>query len=328
MTIVYYSEADSAEPWREAFARELPQIPFRVWPYSGPLDSVRYALVWNPPRGFLAQFSNLKAILALGAGVDPIPTDPGLPKGVPLLRLVDVGFPAQMARYAMYAVLRFQLRMGESEVLQRHTRWTQLDPFFIRDFAVGVMGLGVIGAVVAQRLSAAGYAVAGWARNPKQLDGVKVFAGREAFRKFLSRSRVVVNALPLTPQTENILDAAAFAAMPRGGYVVNIGRGAHVVDRDLIAALGSGQLDGAMLDVFRKEPLPSAHPFWRHPACCGADHRLGSPGAGDREHQALGARRPANRFGRYRPRLLRKKLSTQRTQRYAMEKAIYGNEPI
>ncbi|MGH8767880.1 MAG: 2-hydroxyacid dehydrogenase [Burkholderiales bacterium] len=265
MTILFYSEADSAEPWREAFARELPQIPFRVWPDSGPPESVRYALVWKSPQGFLAQFPNLRAILALGAGVDPIPTDPALPKGVPLLRLVDIGFPAQMAQYAMYAVLRFQRRMGELDALQRRVRWKQLDPFFTRDFPVGVMGLGVIGAVVAQRLFAAGYAVAGWARNVKQLDGIEVFAGSQTFRKFLSRSRVVVNVLPLTPQTENILDAAAFAAMPRGGYVVNIGRGAHIVDRDLIAALDSGQLDGAMLDVFREEPLPSSHPFWRHP---------------------------------------------------------------
>ena len=265
MTILYYSNADPAEPWREAFARELPRIPFRVWPDSGPLESVRYALVWKPPRGFLAQFPNLKAILALGAGVDPIPTDPALPQGVPLLRLVDVGFPAQMADYAMYAVLRFQRRMGEIESLQRQALWNQLDPFFTRDFPVGVMGLGVIGSVVAQRLAAAGYAVAGWARTPKQLYDVEVFAGSRTFKKFLSRSRVVVNALPLTPQTENILDAAAFASMPRAGYVINIGRGAHLVDQDLIAALDSGQLDGAMLDVFREEPLPSSHPFWRHP---------------------------------------------------------------
>jgi len=265
VTILFYSEADSAEPWREAFARELPRIPFRAWPDSGSPEDVRYALVWKPPRGFLAQFPNLRAILALGAGVDPIPSDPALPKGVPLLRLVDVGFPAQMAEYAMHAVLRFQRRMAELEALQRQVRWNQLDPYFIRDFPVGVMGLGVIGAVVAQRLAAAGYAVAGWVRSPKQIERVDVFAGSETFRKFLSRSRVVVNVLPLTPQTENILDAAAFAAIPRGGYVVNVGRGAHVVDLDLIAALDSGQLEGAMLDVFREEPLPSSHPFWRHP---------------------------------------------------------------
>jgi len=265
MSILYYSNSDPPEPWRDAFARELPGIEFRVWPDSGPLENVRYALVWKPPRGFLAQFPNLKAILALGAGVDPIPSDPALPKGVPLLRMVDVGFPAQMAEYAMYALLRFQRRMGELEALQRQARWNQLDPFFTRDFPVGVMGLGVIGSVVARRITAAGYAVAGWARSPKQIEGVEVFAGSGNFTKFLSRSRVVVNALPLTPQTESILDAAAFAAMPRGGYVVNVGRGAHLVDRDLIAALDGGHLEGAMLDVFREEPLPSSHPFWRHP---------------------------------------------------------------
>jgi glyoxylate/hydroxypyruvate reductase A len=272
VTILYYSESDPPEPWQEAFARELPGIEFRVWPDSGPPENVRYALVWKPPRGFLAQFPNLKAILALGAGVDPIPSDPTLPKGVPLLRLVDVGFPAQMADYAMYAVLRLQRRMGELEALQRQARWNQIDPYFVRDFPVGVMGLGVIGSVVAQRLAAAGYAVAGWARSAKRIEGVEAFAGSETFRKFLSRSRVVVNTLPLTPQTENILDAAAFAAMPRGGYVVNIGRGAHVVDRDLISALDSGQLEGAMLDVFREEPLPSSHPFWRHPGIVVTPH--------------------------------------------------------
>jgi len=272
VTILYYSESDPPEPWQEAFARELPGIEFRVWPDSGPPENVRYALVWKPPRGFLAQFPKLKAILALGAGVDPIPSDPALPRGVPLLRLVDVGFPAQMAAYAMYAVLRLQRRMGELEALQRQARWNQIDPYFVRDFPVGVMGLGVIGSVVAQRLAAAGYAVAGWARSAKRIEGVEAFAGSETFRKFLFRSRVVVNALPLTPQTENILDAAAFAAMPRGGYVVNIGRGAHVVDRDLISALDSGQLEGAMLDVFREEPLPSSHPFWRHPGIVVTPH--------------------------------------------------------
>ena len=272
MTILYYSNSDPPEPWRDAFARALPGMEFRVWPDPGPLENVRYALVWKPPHGFLAQFPRLKGILALGAGVDPIPSDPALPKGVPLLRLVDVGFPAQMAEYAMYAVLRFQRRMGELETLQRQARWTQLDPFFTRDFPVGVMGLGVIGSVVAKRIAASGYAVAGWARSPKHIEGVEVFAGGENFSRFLSRSRVVVNALPLTPQTENILDAAAFAAIPRGGYVVNMGRGAHLVDRDLIAALDSGHLEGAMLDVFREEPLPSSHAFWRHPGIVVTPH--------------------------------------------------------
>ncbi len=272
MTILFYSEADSAEPWREAFAQHFPHIPFRVWPEPGSAENVRYALVWKPPRGFLGQFPNLRAILALGAGVDPIPTDPAFPRGVPLLRLVDVGFPQQMAEYAVYAVLRFQRRMGELETLQRRARWDQLDPFFIRDFPVGVMGLGVIGKIVALRLAALGYATAGWTRGPKQVEGIEVFYGQESLAKFLARSRVVVNVLPLTPQTENILDAAAFAAMPGGGYVVNIGRGGHVVERDLIDALDRGLLEGAMLDVFREEPLPASHPFWRHPKIAVTPH--------------------------------------------------------
>jgi glyoxylate/hydroxypyruvate reductase len=263
--ILFYSENEDPAPWREAFCRELPHMPFEVWPFHGPLEAVRYLVVWKPRHGFIAQFPRLKAILALGAGVDPIPTDPTLPKDVPLLRLVDVGFPAQMAEYAAYAVLRFQRRMREYEGAQRAARWQEFDPIYARDFPVGVMGLGVIGEVVARRLAALGYPVAGWTRSPRRVDAIEVFSGRDNFARFLARSQVIVNVLPLTPETENILNAKALAAMPKGAFLVNIGRGKHVVDRDLIDALDSGQLGGAALDVFREEPLPASHPFWRHP---------------------------------------------------------------
>jgi glyoxylate/hydroxypyruvate reductase A len=127
------------------------------------------------------------------------------------------------------------------------------------------MGLGVIGSVIARDISASGYPVGAWIRHPRSVEGVETFDGRKRFHEFLARSRVVINALPLTPETQNILDARAFAAMPKGGYVVNIGRGGHVVDDDLVASLDAGHLGGAMLDVFREEPLPARHPFWCHP---------------------------------------------------------------
>lgn len=265
MTILFCSDSDPPEPWRRTFAHAFPQMPFRVWPDCGPLNAIHYALVWRPPSGLLAQLPNLKAILVLGAGVDSTLSDVTLPRDIPVLRLVDAGLPGPMAEYALYAVLYFQRRMQGYAGLQRDAVWRRIPWSLAEEWPVGVMGLGVIGGLIARRIAALGYPVAGWVRSPRLLEGMEVFAGRDRLHGFLARSRVVINALPLTPETENILDACAFDAMRRGSYLVNIGRGGHVADRDLIAALDSGQLDGAMLDVFRDEPLPSTHPFWRHP---------------------------------------------------------------
>jgi glyoxylate/hydroxypyruvate reductase A len=220
----------------------------------------------------LATLPNLKAILVLGAGVDAVLEDPLLPPAVPVLRLVDAGLPEPMAEYALYAVLHFQRTMPAYLSRQREARW-QREPWLLApDWPVGVMGLGVIGKVVARYLVNAGYPVAAWVREPRAAEGIEVFAGKAQLPAFLARSRVVVNVLPLTPQTRDILDAKAFAAMPEGSYVVNIGRGEHVVDGDLLAALDAGRIAGAALDVFREEPLPPGHAFWRHPGVLVTPH--------------------------------------------------------
>lgn len=275
MTILFYSETDAPEPWRAVFSRELPHIPFRVWPESGADQDVRYALVWKPKPGLLARFPNLKAILSLGAGIDHLLLDPELPRGVPVARLRDAGFAQQMAEYSAYAVLHFQHRMQEFIAQQQRAEWRQHAPALARDWSVGVMGLGVIGGAIAARIAALGFPVRGWSRSPKSLAGIEAFSGDDRLGDFLAGSRVVVNVLPLTPQTEGILNARNFARMPRGAFVVNIGRGAHLVDEDLLAALQSGQLGGAMLDVFRSEPLPAGHPFWRHPKIVVTPHVAG-----------------------------------------------------
>lgn len=265
MTLLFSSDSDPPAPWRSAIARAFPEMGFRIWPDCGPLEDIRYALVWRPEPGLLARLPNLKGILVLGAGVDGLLTDPRLPKSIPVIRLLGAGMPEPMAEYAMYAVLHFQRHMQAYPGQQRNSTWRRIPWPLAGDWPVGVMGLGVIGSLVASRLAAFGYPVAGWVRAPRSLEGVEVFAGRERLHDFLARSRVVINVLPLTAETSDILGASAFAAMPRGSYVVNIGRGAHLVEADLVAALDSGQLGGAMLDVFRKEPLPASHPFWRHP---------------------------------------------------------------
>jgi glyoxylate/hydroxypyruvate reductase len=260
---------------------------FRVWPDTGPTDAIRYALVWRQPPGSLARLANLKAILVLGAGVDSVLSDPELPADVPVVRLVDAGLRGPMAEYALYAVLHFQRRMADYFEQQRDAIWRPREELLARQWPVGVMGLGVIGAAVAQRVAAQGYPVAGWSRIGKPVEGVEVLAGAEGFQAFLSRTRVLVNVLPLTPQTCGILSARTFAAMPRGSYVVNIGRGGYLRDADLIAALDSGQLAGAMLDVFEQEPLPAAHPFWRHPKVIVTPHVAAPTLASESEAQVI-----------------------------------------
>ena len=238
---------------------------FRAWPDTGPRDAIRYALVWRQPPRSLARLPNLKAILVLGAGVDLVLDDPGLPANVPVARLVDAGLAGPMAEYGLYAALHFQRRMSDYFEQQRTVIWRRRDEMLARQWTVGVMGLGVIGATVAQRIAAQGYPVLGWSRSGKSVKGVEVFAGATGLELFLARTRVLVNVLPLTSRTRGILNSRTFSAMPRDSYVVNIGRGGHMVDADLITALDSGRLAGAMLDVFEQEPLPAAHPFWRHP---------------------------------------------------------------
>ena len=260
---------------------------FRVWPDTGPKEAIRYALVWRQPPGSLAHLPNLKAILVLGAGVNSALSDPELPADVPVVRLVDGGLPGPMAEYALYAVLHFQRRMADYFEQQRSAIWRPRKELLARQWPVGVMGLGVIGATVAQRIAVQGYPVAGWSRGGKSVKGVEVFAGAAGFEPFLASTKVLVNVLPLTPQTRGILCAETFAAMPRGSYVVNIGRGGHVIDADLIAALDSGQLTGAMLDVFEQEPLPATHLFWRHPKVIVTPHVAAPTIASEAEAQVV-----------------------------------------
>lgn len=265
MSILFCSPTDSPDPWRHALAQAFPNLGFCVYSESVVLDQVRYVLAWNPPPGLLARLPNLRAVLWLGAGVDRLLADATLPPDVPIIRLVDAGFAQQMSEYAMYAVLHFQRRMGEYASQQGKRLWRSLQEPIARDWPVGVLGMGAIGSVVANRMANMGFPVRGWSRRDVRLEGVEVFSGEPGFGNLLARSRVVINVLPLTGQTENILNAGALSLMPRGGYLVNIARGGHVVDEDLIAALDSGHLSGAMLDVFRDEPLPADHPFWVHP---------------------------------------------------------------
>jgi len=265
MTLLFCSDTDAPEPWREALAPELPEMEFRVWPDVGEPAHVTYALVWRPQSGLLASLPNLKAILSLGAGVDHVLLDPLLPSGVPIVRMVDAGLAAQMSEYALYGVLHFHRSMQQYADQQRRTLWHQVPAVLAQQRTVGIMGLGVLGGDFARKLVPLGFNVLGWSRTPKNLPGVTAFHGRAGLEEFLGQIEILANFLPLTPDTAGILGAPTFRQLPRGACIINIARGAHLNERELLAALDEGRLGGAMLDVFQREPLPPEHPFWHHP---------------------------------------------------------------
>ncbi len=265
MTLLFVSQALDGEEWREEFERLVPGIDFRVWPEVGKPEDVEMIAVWETPRGEFTRYPNLRLIVSLGHGVDHLFDDPDLPAQVPIARLVDESMKRQMAAWVIAGVLRYHGRFAAYERLQREARWAPTVPRDPADTHVGILGLGALGGEVARHLVALGFAVSGWSRTRKHVRAVESFAGDDALERFLGRCEVVVCLLPLTPATEDILNAKTFGWMKRGAYLVNAGRGALVVEDDLLAALDSGRLSGAFLDVVRTEPLPAGHPLWRHP---------------------------------------------------------------
>lgn len=269
MKILFYMPHSDAAAWLDDFARALPEAELREW-RPGDTAPADFAVVWRPPREMLAGRDDLRAIFNLGAGVDAILAleheHPGtLPRNAPLIRLEDTGMAPQMAEYVAHAVLRYLRRFDEYQTLQNERRWEVLEPHPRETFTVGVLGLGVLGAHVAQTVAALGVPVRGYSRGARQIDGIATFAGEAQFDAFLDGVKVLVNLLPHTPDTVDVLNTRTFAKLARGAYLINVARGGHLVEADLLDALANGQLTAATLDVFREEPLPQHHPFWREP---------------------------------------------------------------
>jgi glyoxylate/hydroxypyruvate reductase len=262
MRVLYYSADLDGAAWIPALQAALPMAQVELWtPGAAAAD---YAVVWKPPQQLLDEQPRLKALFNTGAGVDALMAL-RLPAGVPVIRLDDAGMSVQMAEYVCHAVIRHFREFDGYEADMERGTWSFRKPRSRLDFPVGVMGLGVLGERVAKALLQFDFPVNGWSRSPKSLPGVQCFQGTPQWEAFLQNCRVLVCLLPLTPETADLLDARAFAQLRPGGYVINVARGAHVVDADLVTALDSGQLAGATLDVFRVEPLPKGHPFWSHP---------------------------------------------------------------
>ena len=262
MHITFCCTDTRPEPWLEGLRAALPGAIVENWqPGAAPAD---YAVVWAPPQAFLDSQPALKAIFNTGAGVDAL-MKLRLPVGVPVVRLDDAGMAVQMAEYVCHAVIRHFRELDVYEAEAAEGRWAHRKPRRRAEFTVGIMGLGVLGVRVSQALAQFDFPVLGWSRSPKQLAGVQCFAGEAGLADFLAATQALVCLLPLTPETEGILRRETLRQLKPGAYVINVARGGHLVDDDLLALLDSGHLAGATLDVFHTEPLPAGHPFWQHP---------------------------------------------------------------
>lgn len=285
MILVVKSGGEKALPdWRACFAEVAPDLELRWWddPSLDPA-TVDYALVWDPEPGRLAALPQLKAIFGSGAGVDAIAADPHLPHHLPLVRCVPPEATQRMGEYVTWAVLSLHKDARRMAIAQAKRHWDYFEPPFAASaMTVGIMGLGAMGQRAAEMLRAIGIPVVGWSRSRKTIPGMACFAGGDEFDAFLARTQILVCLLPATPETQGLLSASLFAKLPRGAGLVQVGRGAQNVMADIIGALESGQLSGAVLDVFETEPLPGDSPAWDHPRITVTPHVGSLPSRLDR----------------------------------------------
>ncbi|MCK8784110.1 glyoxylate/hydroxypyruvate reductase A [Roseomonas sp. NAR14] len=228
-------------------------------------EAVEIALVANPPHGTVARHPNLRFIQSLWAGVDKLLSDPTLPRHLPIARLIDPSMTQAMVECALAAVMLLHRQLPAYAAQQARGEWRQLAQPLTAQRPVGVLGLGELGSAVARTLAGLGFPVSGWSRSPRAVAGVNCLSGADGMRTLLEGAEILVNLVPLTPDTEGLLCRATFERMPRGAGLVNLARGGHLVEADLLAALDSGRIGHAVLDVFRQEPLPAGHPFWHNP---------------------------------------------------------------
>lgn len=275
MEIIFYHPTFDTQYWICELEKQLPGARVREWK-AGDNRPADYALVWHPPVEML-QGRALKAVFALGAGVDSIHSKlrdhpDMLPLSIPLFRLEDTGMGRQMQEYAVSQVLHWFRRFDDYQALKLASRWQPLPEYRADEFTVGIMGAGVLGAKVAESLQPWGFPLRVWSRSRKSWPQVQSFAGQAELGEFLQGTRVLINLLPNTAETAGIINQTLLAQLPDESYVLNLARGVHVVEEDLLAALNSGKLKGAMLDVFSREPLPQESPLWAHPRVAMTPH--------------------------------------------------------
>jgi glyoxylate/hydroxypyruvate reductase A len=266
MAILLSTKAHTMQDWKAALLAVDPSLEIRMYPDAGNPAEIEAAVVWTAHDMMeLRRYPNLKLIVSMGAGVDHLLRAPGPPPGIPVARLKDVLLTSAMAEWVLLNVLRFHRQDPEYRALQQRKEWLELSAPSTAERRIGILGIGELGSASARVLTALGFPVMGWSRSAKTLPGVQTFHGADGLLAMAAQSDILICLLPLTPETRGVLNAKLLATLPRGAYVINGARGGHMVAEDMLAALDSGHIAGAALDVFEPEPLPPESPFWTHP---------------------------------------------------------------
>lgn len=264
MAFLFKSSAERGRVWADAFARLAPGMPFRTWPDIGDAADIRYLAAWTVTRDLLDGLPNLEVLFSVGAGVDQLDLSQ-VPDHVQVVRMLEPGLTDGMVQYATFATLALHREMLDYRTAQADHRWAPRPLLPAGRRRVGVMGLGNLGTAVLNALRPFGFPLRGWSRSGGAVEGVEIFAGSETLPAFLSGCDILICLLPLTDQTRGILCRKNLDLLPRGAGIINVGRGGHLVEHDLLSALDSGQLSGAVIDVLNTEPAAADHPFWSHP---------------------------------------------------------------
>lgn len=264
MALLYKADPVRGREWRALIDRKAPDLSVHIWPEVGDPAAIRYLAVWQPPENMIAQFPAAEIVFSVGAGVDQLDFS-AIPAHIPIVRMLEPGIAEGMVEYVTMAALALHRDLPAYLDDQRREQWRPIRLKPAANRRVGVLGLGQLGRAAAQRLALLGFPVSGWSRTQKQVEGVACHAGLEALPGFLAACDLLVCLLPLTPETEGFLNRDLFAMLPDGAALVNVGRGRHLIQDDLLEALESGRIASAFLDVADPEPLTPGHPFWRHP---------------------------------------------------------------
>ncbi|WP_416686868.1 glyoxylate/hydroxypyruvate reductase A [Candidatus Pseudothioglobus sp. Uisw_041] len=267
---------EDMEVWSNGLQKAMPEMDIKVYPDDGDVNEVEFAVVWKHPRGILKKYPNLKAILSLGAGVDHIISDPDLPEGLPIIRLVDKKLTHEMCLHALHWVLHFHSGQYLYRSQQLKRQWIQQSSIQTEDRTIGIMGLGNIGRSIGELLVTQSFNVIGWGANQKSsLTDIKYYYGQDQLSDFLGRTNILINVLPLTSGTTNIITKKELSLLPKDSFIINIGRGGIINEDDLLTLLSEGYIKAAALDVFTQEPLPENNSLWDHPSVYITPHIAG-----------------------------------------------------
>jgi glyoxylate/hydroxypyruvate reductase A len=292
-TLLHVGDPERGRCWQAELPALVPGLRVRQWPDIGDPAAIRYLAAWDPPDGLIASLPNLELLFSVGAGVDHLDVH-ALPPGLPVVRMIEDRLTEEMVEYAVFATLALHRDMLHYFALQRTGQWSPRQTVPAAGRGIGIMGLGVIGTAVATRLATFGFKVSGWSRTQRTLPGITCHSGPDVPAEFLAASEILLCLLPLTRETHHILDARLFALLPRGAALISMGRGAHLDEAGLIAALDDGRLSGAIVDVLDSEPPSAGHPFWADPRILVTPHI-----AGTTDHHG-GARAIAENIRRHR----------------------------